>query len=243
MLPTIESYSLPTGADVPDNRVDWRIDPSRAALLIHDMQQYFVDAFGTDSPVIAEITDHISSLREAAGAAGVPVFFTAQPPVQQPEQRGLLWDFWGPGIQDDGRHRIIDALSPTGQDTLLTKWRYDAFARSDFAQRLASAGRDQLLIVGVYAHIGCLTTAVSAFMQDIRPFLLSDALADFTRADHLATLEYVAKRCGSVLDTRTALEQIRRAPATDAVTGATGSSGVRRAGVAEGVSTDGAHLR
>lgn len=199
MLPSIAPYALPDADSLPDNRVDWAVDPSRCALLIHDMQHYFVDVYPADSHLVCSVVDNIARLRDAADAAGVPVYYTAQPPNQHPSDRGLLTDFWGPGLEADGRAQIIGALAPRDHDTVLTMWRYDAFVRSDFEDHLAAQRRDQLLITGVYTHIGCQTTAASAFMRDIRPFLVADATADFTAVDHQASLRYVARRCGKVV--------------------------------------------
>ena len=44
-LPTIAPYTLPVDEDLPAGRVTWQIETDRAALLMHDMQNYFVRAF------------------------------------------------------------------------------------------------------------------------------------------------------------------------------------------------------
>ncbi|NUT48702.1 MAG: isochorismatase family protein [Saccharothrix sp.] len=207
-LPKIQPYTLPTAADVPAGRVSWRPDPARAALLVHDVQRYFLAPY--EGAPIPEMTANIAALVAVARDRGVPVFYTAQPGRQDAVDRGLLTEFWGEGIggvidDDPGAADIVAELAPLPGDTVLTKWRYSAFQRSAFGDQLAALGRDQLLITGVYAHIGCQSTAVEAFMRDIRPFLVNDAVADFSRERHDQACEYVAQRCGVVTTTADAL--------------------------------------
>lgn len=212
-LPKIAPYSY--REQEHQNRVNWRVDPARAALLVHDMQRYFVRAFelerdGQPLPD-AQINIAIANIRrllDAAHAANIPVYYTAQPPRQNPADRRLLTDFWGDGLQDDENARILDELAPTEADTVLTKWRYSAFVRSPLEEQLKDLGRDQLIIGGIYAHIGCLTTALEAFMRDIQPFMVTDALADFTAEEHRMACEYASGRCARVLNTAEALEHI-----------------------------------
>ncbi|MDP5008059.1 MAG: isochorismatase [Glaciimonas sp.] len=201
-IPKIATYAMPVVAAMPSNRVDWRPDPARAVLLIHDMQDYFLDFYDVQAAPIPALIEHISRLRAACDAAGVPVVYTAQPAEQAPQQRGLLQDWWGPGLTaQPQRAAVVAALAPRAQDTVLTKWRYSAFVRSDLLQRMQAQGRDQLIVCGVYAHIGCLMTSADAFMQDIQPFLIGDALADFSAEQHAMALAYVSQRCGVVTHT------------------------------------------
>ncbi|GAA4387720.1 isochorismatase family protein [Tsukamurella soli] len=197
-LPDAVAYELPQ-LDVPE-RVSWTVEPRRAVLLVHDMQRHFIRAFAPGDDPLRTVVPNIAALIEAARRASVPVVYTAQPGDQDPAERALLTDFWGPGLVAADAD-IIDALAPEPGDTLLTKWRYSAFARTDLAERMTAWGRDQLIITGVYAHIGVMTTALDSFMQDVQAHVVRDAVADFTADDHVRALQYVASRCGRVCTT------------------------------------------
>ncbi|MDU2785662.1 MAG: isochorismatase, partial [Enterobacter sp.] len=45
-IPKLTAYALPTAAELPTSKVNWAFEPERAALLIHDMQEYFLNFWG-----------------------------------------------------------------------------------------------------------------------------------------------------------------------------------------------------
>ncbi|WP_157408514.1 isochorismatase family protein [Actinoplanes sp. N902-109] len=209
-IPPIRPYALPTAAELLPPAVDWRPDPRRCAVLIHDMQRYFVDFLPRGASPTTGLLETIGSLR----TAGLPVIFSVQPGGMSRGERGLVHDFWGPGMSTDPAHRsVVAPLTPAAGDHVVTKYRYSAFFRTGLAQLMKDLGRDQLAVCGVFAHIGCLATAMDAFAHDIQPFLLADATADFTRADHLAALHHAARRCAVTMTTGTFLSALGRAPA------------------------------
>lgn len=209
-LPSIAPYALPGAADLPPSRAGWTPDPDRAALLVHDMQHYFTGAFTAGAEPIAPATANIARLLDTARARGVPVFYTAQRGDQDRRDRGLQADLWGPGMRaDDAHSAIVAPLAPRPGDHVLVKHRYSAFQRSNLERLMRARGRDQIVICGVYAHIGCLLTAGEAFQLDIQPFLVADAVADFSRAWHDRAVAHVADCCGVAATTDQMIEALR----------------------------------
>lgn len=203
-IPPIQPYPLPTVGDLPANTASWTVDPRRAVLLVHDMQRYFLAPL--PEPLRTALIRNAGELRSRCASAGIPVAYTAQPGGMSDQERGLLKDFWGPGMRVDPADReVVAALAPTADDWLLTKWRYSAFFRTDLLARMRERDRDQLIVCGVYGHVGVLMTAVEAFTHDIETFLVADAIADFSADHHRMAIEYAASRCAVVTTTKETL--------------------------------------
>jgi bifunctional isochorismate lyase/aryl carrier protein len=208
-LPTISTYPLPTAAELPAPRGPWQPRRERIALLVHDMQRYFLAAFAADAAPLAPAVANIARLIGHCRAHDIPVFYTAQRGNQDRRDRGLQADLWGPGMRSGAEHEaIIEALAPTADDHVLVKHRYSAFQRSNLDTLMRARGRDQLLVTGVYAHIGCTATVAEAFQRDIEAFIAADAVADFSRADHDQALQWIARTCGVPLTTEQLLEHL-----------------------------------
>ncbi len=173
------------------------------------MQEYFLRPFAVDCSPIPEMVENLRQLLQLARALNMPVIYSAQPGEQSQTERGLLWDLWGPGIiSAPDLSGFPEELKPTSSDIILHKKRYSAFHETELQTLLSHHKRDQLLIGGVYGHIGCLATATDAFMRGIQPFLIADAIADFSLTDHETALRQVARTCGGVEDTQSACSQL-----------------------------------
>lgn len=94
-IPKLQAYALPEPHDIPQNKVDWAFEPQRAALLIHDMQDYFVSFWGENCPMMEQVIANIAALRDYCKQHNIPVYYTAQPKEQSDEDRALLNDMWG----------------------------------------------------------------------------------------------------------------------------------------------------
>lgn len=209
-LPTIAPYPLPQESDIPSSRGPWTLEAPRAALLIHDMQRYFLRPYDPYAEPLKSLIENISKLAEAARVAGLPVFYTAQRGNQDRRDRGLQADLWGPGMSRLPEHEDIHPdLTPQADDFVLVKHRYSAFQRSNLETLMRARGRDQLIVCGVYAHIGCQLTVAEAFQRDIEPFFVADALGDFSREKHLSAITWAAATCAVVLSTQHILDHLK----------------------------------
>ncbi len=198
----IGAYRIPEAERLPPPVPPWQLTPARTALLIHDLQRYFAAPFDPARPPLADLLANVRRLRRWAAALGVPVVYTVQPARMSSATRGLLADFWGPGMTGDADGaRIVPDVAPAAGDLIVEKYRYSAFHGTGLAGVLRARDRDQLVICGVYAHIGCLATAGDAYARDIQPFLVADAVAAFSRDDHWSALRHAARTCAVVVTT------------------------------------------
>ncbi|MEV4477897.1 isochorismatase family protein [Nonomuraea salmonea] len=199
-LPAVPSYPLP---HLPaDAFPDWSLDPRRTALLIHDMQNYYLRPFAPAASPLADLLANAAALRETCVEANIPVLYSVQPGGQDPDERGLLTDRWGNGPGPDPADTDLPpVLIPNPSDRVIIKSRYSAFHNTNLDEALTHLDCDQLLICGVYAHIGVLATVLDAFMRDIQPFVIGDAIADLSAHHHAMALNYVASCCGRVVST------------------------------------------
>lgn len=200
-LPSFTGYAMPSTAEIPPTHLEWKPNPQNAMLLVHDMQPFFLRGFHEQSPVV-ELERNVGRLLEVFRRLNRPVGYTLQPGSMTKEERGLVADFWGPGMSRNDDERLPrGALAPEVDDYVFTKWRYSAFHNSDLSQVIKERKITQLVLTGVYANIGVLATAIDAYSHDIQVFLVADAIADFSRDEHSAAMQYVAQRCGLVLAT------------------------------------------
>lgn len=207
----IMDYSIPEIDGLIQNKVHWDIVKEDAVLLIHDMQVYFTDAYNKNGTMYQTMVENIKKIKEECKKQDIPVIYSAQPEGQTMEQRGLLLDFWGEGIPSGKKKQyIINELYPEQDDILLTKWRYSAFENTELDELMKRWGKRQLIITGIYAHIGCLTTSVSASMKNIKSFMVSDALGDFSEINHKMALEYVSRLSGFIINTESILNKLRQ---------------------------------
>lgn len=197
-IPNIQPYHMPAPHDFPENIAKWHIVPEKAVLLVHDMQRFFLRKLPAPNPKNVLLSNAVT-LRKWCVSSNIPVAYTCQYGDMTEQQRGLLKSFWGSGMKADPSDRqVIGELCPNSKDWIFAKWRYSAFYNSDLLQRIRNARRSQLIICGIYAHIGVLATAIESFSHDIETFLVGDAVADFSRAHHMMALNYAAKCCAVV---------------------------------------------
>jgi bifunctional isochorismate lyase/aryl carrier protein len=199
---------MPVEADLPASAAGWRVDPRRAAVLVHDMQRYFLSYFPPDEPPVTDLLRNIARIRQAAATLDIPVVYSVQKPMTRAE-RGLLVDLWGAGMGEDPTQRdIVPEVGCRPGDPVTIKRRYSAFHRTDLDVTLRDLGRDQLIVCGVFAHIGCLFTAGDAYAHDLETFFVADAVADFSARQHRMAVDYVAALCAVTLTTHRLLADL-----------------------------------
>jgi isochorismate hydrolase len=188
-LDTIEDQALELYLQVEGYRQqhDSTYAPNRSALLVLDMQTYFLDpASHAYIPSAPAILPGIRKLVESYSERGLPIFFTRH--INTAADAGMMSSWWRDLITADHvRSEIVPELeSSTG--VVIHKSQYDAFFGTQLEDLLRGQEVSQVLICGVMTHLCCETTARSAFVRGFEVFFTVDGTATYNEQHHSATL-------------------------------------------------------
>ena len=180
------------------SRRKWPRKPRKAALLVLDMQRFFLEEGHALVPAGRSI---IGPIGELLGKFKGPILFTKHVHDDNPDNLMNVW--WRDSIK--GRNaEIVDPIRSFA-DTILEKTRYSAFEGTDLTRRLRDDGVDSVLIAGILTDLCCETTARDAFMKGFRVYFLADCTATATQERHTASLRTISEGFGEVMTWRKAM--------------------------------------
>jgi len=198
--PDMKAYATP--ATLPRKTAVWlkkiapfnqhmlQLQPRQAALLVIDMQQFFLDpessTFTCGGPaILPNIRQLVSAFRQA----GRPVIYTRHVHHPDGSDAGIMGWWWeGRCLEGTPESNIHPDLQPLPHEKVVLKHRYSAFYNTDLEIVLRGLRIEDLVITGIMTNMCCESTARDAYFRDYRIFFPADATGSVTEEMHLASL-------------------------------------------------------
>jgi ureidoacrylate peracid hydrolase len=181
---------------------DSTLDPTKTALVVIDMQNFFmVEGQGMANPHAIDIVPGINRLAGALRQAGGIVVFTQQSfayeDTDKPAPRAI--ECAGStmiGMRESLRpgsfgFELYSALDVWSDDIVLTKYRPSVFhphSDTELDEMLRQKGIDTLIVTGVITNGCCECTARDAMQYNYKVIFPADGNATFSDEEHNATL-------------------------------------------------------
>lgn len=198
------------------------IEAARTALVVVDMQNYFVgEGFPAEVPLARDIVPNINRMAKAMRAAGGTVLWI------QTSSAGAL-KYWErhhnhmltpervkiriAGLDESAEaFKLYPKLEVLPTDLRVKKATYSAFmppGSSDIDAQLRSRGIESVIITGTATNVCCESNVRDAMFMDYRVIMLSDGNATWTDEEHAATLNHVMLFFGDVMTTDEAIAKL-----------------------------------
>jgi ureidoacrylate peracid hydrolase len=225
----IEMHEVNVPQDVIDRTIERRaelhpladFDPAAAALVVVDMQGFFIDRVPMAQNIVANINRLAAGVR-AAGGSVIWVVMTVE------EQDTRQWSHFYRKLlspadtrahlehlqRDSAQWQVWHALDVQASDEIVEKRRFSAFIQgsSDLQARLQRKGIRTLLITGTVTNVCCESTARDAMMLDYESIMVADGCAALTDEAHLASLCNFQTIFGDVLTVDDLLAHLAAGP-------------------------------
>ena len=201
----------------PFNTHKMHLNRNKAALLVIDMQLFFLDPA---SPSFTcgglAILPKLEKLIHAFRQAGRPVIFTRH--VHHPDHldAGIMGWWWeGMCLEGSPESEIHQDISPKSNEKVIFKHRYSAFYNSDLETVLRCQHVEDIVITGIMTNMCCESTARDAYYRDYRVFFPADGTGSITEEMHIASLLNLAFGFSWVTDIDTIVAQLREEMSND----------------------------
>jgi nicotinamidase-related amidase len=199
------------------------IDAARTALVVIDMQNYFVKpGYQGEVPKAREIVPAINRAAAALRSRGGHVAWVVTSADDTRESWSVYNDVMVAPERRERRDRTMregeegcelwPALEARPGDSRVIKKRFSAFIQgsSDLEARLRARNIDTVLVAGTTTNICCESTARDAMMLNFKVVMLSDALAALTDEEHQGSLAAIYGTFGDVQTVDEAVQSCER---------------------------------
>lgn len=196
-----------------------RFDPKRTALLVIDMQNFYVGEIASVVGIIPNINSVAGTLRQkgglvvwvgmTAGAAGKSHWHIYHDHFFTPEEGANHRDQLSPGHPGHEFHKNLDIRDG---DEIVHKSRFSPFVTgaSNLHELLAARGIDSLIVTGTATNMCSESTARDAMMLDYKVVMVEDANGARYPDDHLAGLTSFFQSFGDVQSTDEVVTRLLR---------------------------------
>jgi bifunctional isochorismate lyase/aryl carrier protein len=167
---------------------DFVYKPESSALLVIDMQNYFLDANGQlFIPVGSFILSQIKKLVLSYYDRGLPVIFTRYCVLKR-EESDIMNRWWGNVLLVDDPISYVTKELDTSKGTVILKPAYSSFYKTELDSILKNLGARQVVITGVMTHLCCETTARDAFQRGYEVYFVIDGTGTYNEEIHTASI-------------------------------------------------------
>lgn len=181
----------------------WKdLDLSQSALLVIDMQRYFLDeqshAFVPTAPEVVPNIQELIGLYRSNGRPVVYTYFAVEKGEKDP-----IGDWWGRTVSEGSKESfIINELKPAVHEKVFRKPSYSSFYKTELEKFLKDLNVHNVVITGVLTNLCCETTAREAFSRGFDVFVTMDATASFNEEMHLQSLKSLSYGCATPVATQ-----------------------------------------
>ena len=192
--------------------MELKIDPSRAALVIIDLQRGIV-AVPVGPHPSTEVIERAAQIARAMRAKGGTVVLVRVTP--SPDGKDGLKPVTDAPVPPGGRPPAVDfaeivpQLAPQPGDVVITKRQWGAFYGTELDLQLRRRGVDTIILAGISTNVGVESTARDAYERGYQQVFVEDAMAAREAEDHRHTVRSLFPRIGRVRSTEDVLAALR----------------------------------